>query len=331
MDNPQHRHWTDDSELLDRFILDRIDQSERVPLDQHLLECERCRRIVRTESEFVAGIKLSGREKLKEVLRESLKSEEVNIFQRYQFISLAAAVLVILIGLGVFRFYVGSFEWPVKFSSRNYIVKQSVGDSSTTAERKKERSASQEENSEAEDLAAAGAPAHQKTASNNVDDFQNEIGRDRNPKAFWLLGTVIMTPETDGKIHLSSKAENEGTREKRMEKKFLGQSRVFAIQKDGASQTITLRQRSSEFLPSAQAKKGVDDRTIQTLVEKTPQGLNLTLYRDTLFQNSQIQQATIEPVTKDSLIVILANEHIAYRIPGGWSAQQSTKTNFERR
>ena len=331
MDNPQHRHWTDDSELLDRFILDRIDQSARVPLDQHLLECERCRRIVQTESEFVAGIKLSGREKLKEVLRESLKSEEVNIFQRYQFISLAAAVLVILIGLGVFRFYVGSFEWPVKFSSRNYIVKQSVGDSSTTAEWKKERSAFQEKTSEAEDLAAAGAPAHQKAAVNNVDDFQNEIGRDRNPKAFWLLGTVTMTPETDGKIHLSSKAENEGTREKRMEKKLLGQSRVFAIQKDGASQTITLRQRSSEFLPSAQVKKGVDDRTIRTLVEKTRQGLNLTLYRDTLFQNSQIQQATIEPVTKDSLILILANEHIAYRIPGGWSAQQTTKTNFERR
>jgi hypothetical protein len=189
----------------------------------------------------------------------------------------------------------------------------------------------QAENSAAGNLAGAGAPAHQETALNNVDDFQNEIGRDRNPKAFWLLGTVIMTPETDGKIHLSSKVENEGTREKRMEKKFLGQSRVFTIQKDGASQSITLRQRSSEFLPFAQVKKSVDDRTIQTLVEKTPQGLNLTLYRDTLFQNSQIQQATIEPVTKDSLIVILANEHIAYRIPGGWSAQQSTKTNFERR
>ena len=148
MDNPQHRHWTDDSELLDRFILDRIDRSERVPLDQHLLECERCRRIMRAESEFVAGIKLSGREKLKEVLRDSLKSEEANIFQRNQFISLAAAVLVILTGLGVFRFYVGSFEWPVKFSSRNYIVKQNVGDSSTTAQRKKERPASQEENAE---------------------------------------------------------------------------------------------------------------------------------------------------------------------------------------
>ncbi len=331
MDNSQFSHWTDDPDLLDRYVLERVGQSERTLLEQHLLECEQCQRVVQQEREFVAGITLSGRERMKERLREALKSRETNVFQRYQFISLAAAVLIILIGLGVFRFYVGSLEWPVKFSSRNYVVKQSAGDSSATTGGKKERSASQAENSAGRNLAGTGAPAHQETELNNVDDFQKEIGHDRNPKAFWLLGTVVMTSETDGKVHFSAKTENEGIREKRIGEKFSGQTRVFTIRENGDSQTITLRQRSSKFLPNAQMKQSVDDRTIQTLVEKTPRGLNLTLYCDTLFQSSQIQQATIEPATKDSLIIVLANERIAYRIPGGWSAQQSTSTNIERR
>ncbi len=329
MDNSRFSHWTDDPELLDRYVLERVGQSECELLEQHLLECEQCQRVVQQERELVAGITLSGRERMKGVLRESLKNGETNVFQRYQFISLAAAVFIILIGLGVFRFYVGSLEWPVKFSSRNYVVKQSAGDSSAATGEKKERSMSQAENSASGNL--AGTPAHQETELNNADDFQKEIGEDRNPKAFWLLGTVIMTSETNDKVHLSAKAENKEIREKRMAEKFSGQPRVFTIRKDGASQTITLRQQLSKFLPDAQMKQSVDDRTIQTLVEKTPRGLNLTLYRDTLFQSFQIQQATIEPTTEDSLIIVLANERIAYRIPGGWSAQQSTNTNIERR
>lgn len=331
MDNSQFLHWTDDPDLLDRYVLERVGQSECELLEHHLLECEQCRRVVQQERELVAGIVLSGRERMKGVLRESLKSGETNVFQRYQFISLAAAVLIILIGLGVFRFYVGSLEWPVKFSSRNYVVKQSAGDSSAATGGAKERSALQAENSASGNMAGTGTPAHQETELNNVDDFQTELGGDRNPKAFWLLGTVVMTSETNGKVHLSAKAENEEIREKRMEEKFSGQGRVFTIRKDGVSQTITLRQQLSKFLPDAQMKQSVDDRTIQTLVEKTPRGLNLTLYRDTLFQSFQIQQATIEPTTQDSLIIVLANERIAYRIPGGWSAQQSTNTKIERR
>jgi len=66
-------------------------------------------------------------------------------------------------------------------SSRNYLSSRAWGFKRHS--RTEERTvASQEENSEAEDLAAAGAPAQQKTALNNGDDFQNEIGRDRNPK-----------------------------------------------------------------------------------------------------------------------------------------------------
>lgn len=330
MDNSQFSHWTDDPDLLDRYVLERVEPSERALLEQHLRACGRCRRVVQDERELLAGITLSGREKMKELLRESLKSEEANVFQRYQFISLAAAVLVILVGLGVFRYYVGSIEWPVKFSSRTYIVKQGARDSSATSERKDELSASQADKPMAREprqdqtpqagnppggnLAGAGASARGESASGSSDNVQNEVEHDRNPEAFWLLGTVTMTPETNGQIHLSAQTENE--RKKGMEKKFFGQSRVFRIRKDGVSQTITLRQRSSELLPPGKGKQGVDDRIIQTLVQKTSQGLNLTFYRDKPFQRSQIQQATIEPVTKDSLIIILANERIAYRIPG---------------
>jgi len=308
MDSNQSPHWTDDSDLLDRYVLERLGQPELADLQQHLRECERCQHIVQDERDLLAGITLSGREKMKELLRESLKKEEANVFQRYQLVSLAAAVMVILVGLGVFRYYVGSIEWPVRFSSKTYVVKQGTRDSSAASEQKEEPLPSQAENPASGDL----------TGGN---------GSGRAAGTFWLIGRVIIIPESKGDERLAARTEDGETGQK----SSLDGSRKFSIQRNGVSQIITVRQRSSDFLPASHSKKSPDNRTIETLVEKNPQGLSLTLFRDTLFLDSQIQHASIEPVTEDSLIVNVANERIAYRIPGGWSAQQSIEPNRERR
>jgi len=306
-------HWTDDADVLDRYVLGRLEEAERALLDRHLSGCGQCLKKVRAERELAAGIKLAGREKLKTALRRSLKTDEANIFQRYQLIGLAAAVLVVLVGLGIFRFYSGGIEWPVKFSSKNYIIKKGPGDSSVAGKGNGAQQASQNENR------VAGE------ASGDLASHAEESGASdgQNAGSFWLLGTVVMIPESDGQTHASA--------EKTLPAKFSKQGEIFIIHKDGVSQTITLAQQALHLLPQVQIRQTGPHRSIQTLVEKTAGGLRLTLYQAQLFKESQIRRATIEPVTEDSLIVDVADEHIAYHFPGGWSAQASTKTNFEHR
>jgi hypothetical protein len=64
--------------------------------------------------------------------------------------------------------------------------------------------------------------------------------------------------------------------------------------------------------------RNVDESSIQTLLERTPDGLQLTLYTDT---STDSLSAGIEAVTTDSLIVYFRGQQIAYHIPGGWAGK----------
>ena len=336
-------HWTNDPSLLEEFVLDRVEPGRRSVLEKHLRLCSRCRVAVGHERELVAGIRLAGRQELKAKLRDQLKKEKRSPFQRYQMISLAAAILVILVGLGILRLYFGSFVWPTKFSSRHYVIRQNTFDSSSDHGSKETppKTESDEITSSAKQAPLGNAGASSGIAATGGAEMERGVvGRDLeesesegNRKAFWLLGTVIMKEEPSVRISAAAKAEQIDVRVKRTGEEFAGRDRVIRVRKGGASQTITLRQLPSgalakrRDLPSSKKEAG----TVRTLVEKTRKGLNLTMYRETLLGSTKFQQATIEPITDDSLIVDFSDERIAYRIPGGWSAQQSTPPTLEGR
>jgi hypothetical protein len=348
MDNQEHIHWTEDPELLARYALDHVEETQRRLLDEHLASCFECRDAVRKERELAAGIRLSGRERLKARLRERVKLEEPNFLRRYQLVSLAAAVIVIFIALGFFRFYFGSFEWPSKFSSRKYILSQSMPDSGKAAG-EEARLSKPEADREAEsvqpsppldNLAArgsAGAEGRTETGLSDLKSVERDFAAAENEKAFWLLGTITVIHDAAGDVQqpaaLSIGQAEEASKAKSIEKKYQTQGHAFTIRKAGASQTITLSQRPSRDLPESRLSKsgGEIAHFVQTLVERTSKGLNITMYLDAPTGMSNIQQATVEPVTEDSLVVTLGNERIAYRIPGGWGSPQSTKTDIEGR
>jgi hypothetical protein len=184
---------------------------------------------------------------------------------------------------------------------------------------------------------SAGAADLTETALSDLKSVEGDFAPPENRKAFWLLGTITVIHDAAGDVQrptaLSMGQAEEASKEKLIAKKFQTQSRAFTIRKDGASQTITLSQRPSSALPESRVSKsgGEVAHSVQTLVERTSKGLNITMYLDAPAGMSNIQRATVEPVTEDSLVVILGSERIAYRIPGGWGSPQSTKTHIEQR
>ena len=251
-------------------------------------------------------------------------------------ISLAAAVLAILIGLGIFRLYFGSIEWPTKFSSSRYVIRRGSTD---TLKRKVENAAPHDQEAGREPYAdnsregENSAGEISEAASRREREAESAAEVRESGRGIWLIGKVIMISETNGE---DEELANEVIRDRgQVSSKSVSfsEDRIITIQKKGVSQMVILRQLPLTSLPRLRVEIAMTQapHEVQTLVKRTPKGLNLTLYRDTLVASSQFRKATVNPVTEDSIIVAFANQRIAYHIPGGWGAHPSTKPSLGRR
>ena len=354
MDNIQNHHWTEDLELLEQYVLGRLDAGRRTELGLHLAGCAICREAVQAEREIVAGVKLAGRETMKAELRKRLAGDGVRIFQRYQYVSLAAAVLVIAAGIGIFRYYGVSLEWPSKFSSHQYVLKPANADSAAP-EKKEEPAPAKEEKfadkvnaspaAKADNIAdqvnappagnaalsgASGAGGAERTQLPLADaeTSHGSLSTIKQERAFWLLGTIIPVSEQSETVQLRT-MQTESGKDRLSKSKLAGAQQTIKVQRGDALQTITLQQRPSTSLPGSRAQMVQHDRAlvVQTFVERTSKGLQLTLYTSGPAAAADIERATVEPISDDSLVVNFANERIAYHIPGGWGTQRSTKSD----
>lgn len=348
-------HWTDDQELLARYALGHIENAQRRLLDDHLAVCDACRTVVRREEELAAGIRLAGRQHLKDRLRGRIKMAEPNILRRYQLASLAAAIIIISVGIGFFRFYFGSFEWPSKFSSRKYVLRQSLPDSNKSTDEiahankptdeivdanKPERGlkpGSQAPSELSDNLAARGTSGAGGNSESGLSEFkkvETSSQHEEYARAIWLLGTITVIRDAQGSAGITqalSPAKTEKTAKEKLDtKQYAPRTRTLTIRKGSTSQMITLSERPASSVPKSRLSRYDAEYSVQTLVEHTPAGLSITMYRDVSAMKSHIHDATIEPVTDDSLVVTMGNERIAYRIPGGWGSS-SSKTDNERR
>jgi hypothetical protein len=64
-------------------------------------------------------------------------------------------------------------------------------------------------------------------------------------------------------------------------------------------------------------------RLIETLVEKSPTGLTMTLYLDSLVAGKDLESANIQTVDEDSIILNLGDQRIGYRLPAALNIQST--------
>jgi hypothetical protein len=116
-------------------------------------------------------------------------------------------------------------------------------------------------------------------------------------RALWITGKVIVQTRTF-RGALSERSSS------------------FMIKQGNTTQTVSIRRAGIAELPSTM--KNVDESIVQTFLERTPNGLRLTLYIDS---TSGSLATGIETVSLDSLIVYFRGQQIAYHIPGGWAGK----------
>jgi hypothetical protein len=93
-------HFTDNEDLLERYVLGRLPEQDRQRYEHHLRRCEICQRAVRDEQGIAAGARQLGREQLKERVRGRVAAGGSAHFP-WQRIAGIAALLVIITGIGI--------------------------------------------------------------------------------------------------------------------------------------------------------------------------------------------------------------------------------------
>lgn len=114
-------HWTDDDELLSKFVMHRLTASEEDRLLSHLRECEKCKDAVRDETQIVAGTKLAGRSAMKDRLKSRLQTSENYVASQtkkaiafdipWTRVASLAAMLAIVIAVGVYNNWFSTSYW----------------------------------------------------------------------------------------------------------------------------------------------------------------------------------------------------------------------------
>jgi hypothetical protein len=100
--------------------------------------------------------------------------------------------------------------------------------------------------------------------------------------------------------------------------KEVGQS----VQRAGGNYRITQR-KSSELPLMRQLQQNAPQKRVQTMIELEGNVTTLTLYLDSLVDESDLQRANVEATTVDSLVVNVGKQRIGYKLPADLTNQQN--------
>ena len=94
-------HWTENEDLLERFVKGNVADQELTALSQHLSDCRICRGRVDMERRISLGIRRLNRDERKASIRRGVDTETRNI--PWPRLLSIAAVIVVLTGIGLYN------------------------------------------------------------------------------------------------------------------------------------------------------------------------------------------------------------------------------------
>ncbi len=356
MSESKQLHWVENEDLLERFVLGRLESAEAAELEKHLQECDHCRKVAAKELEIVAGIRIAGRESLKQRLAGRLEERKAQSFHWYRAVGVAAGI-VLLVTVGIYnRWFVGTETQLVQRDRADKTEKrlEPSPQISTEGQASREekapvnaaRRSSDRERQEMSSL-AAGAPRAAGSQSGKVAEAQDDRLRDlkaaeaggesREKKdqfggvrvasaiaATWVQGTVISERERNvpavQAMGASAKAEQSVLRKGKADNLMARKpANVEAV--ENAVQDFILTQKPLSDLPQTQRIQQQQSSRVQTLLQKNPRGTRITVFLDSLLTKSEFERSRVQAITEDSIVLILGNRLVGYKLPPDWTGQ----------
>lgn len=356
------KHWTNNPELIERFVLHKMNPEERNELEDHLRICEVCKRAVRNEQHVVAGIRRSGREQFRAELKKKLPSAEPEEKEApwIQILS-AAAVVVILLTVGIYNRW---FETQKESPNTSVAVQsQQAGgaDARQPAELNKGESLTGEQSAEKRERPPASPQLAAKSSSQDeirrvatsprasvpppttmkAEEQVNRRADGANAETairemefvkgatvsgsetIWIEGNIL--PTDSDALHDKAKAQEKvGIYDFRKTDARSARSADPQAELKQSESNLVLNQQNSLALPTAQQQIQQLNKSsnVMTRLKRVGSQTQLTLYLDSLIDEKELSNATVETLRNDSLILHFSNQRIGYKLPAGWSMQR---------
>lgn len=349
-------HWTEDQELLEQFILHRLDEARRKELEAHLLVCEECQLAVKNEQELVLGIKRVGREEMKARLKERIAGTKPEPSSRqipWVRVLSAAAIIVILVGVGIYDRW---FTKEQPNTSEQLISQQQPATAREIPEAQKNATAEQEKSKhdvapsnvlrrdqaspygdellakqdkavrqgEAGQAMKLQAPETDIVGAGKKDAvLHDEAGRKApedvvSPKRIWVDGNVLRTESSE----MMKEARQEDRQLKALQPSVSAQTAIAA-----KVVGVTVTELPLEELPALRQmrQQRLRDPIVQTRIEHLEGEIHFMVYRNNPSLKGKPQQAVLRQIGSDSLVISVGRERIGYKVQGGIDALTTRK------
>ena len=146
----------------------------------------------------------------------------------------------------------------------------------------------------------------------DLDKEQDQIGSEgQGEKQYWVEGIVlrIRSGFEDGRDAANRVA---APKIKLNEQSYQRQRPSVGELKEGG---ITVSQQKIDLLPAERQRlQQQPAQTIQTYVQQSDRGTNLTLYLDTLYDESDLRNAGIEEIRPDSIVLEIESKRIGFKL-----------------
>lgn len=301
-----NKHWTNDPDLVENYVLGAIGQDERKDLEAHLSTCSSCRETVERERLLEEGVRSYGRGLLKERLKRMVNQREQRVVPWPQVVSIAAALLII-VGLSI------TYRW---WGGEELIVhEEDVAAEIPSPEHKetlKEPGEGGAEKPAEESKRAAGTRARGETTEIAVSPSaippEKDVPEDRLDDSRWIYGVIVGIPLRHREGTDAALMEQRGEAGEAAKQNFRKGEKVGMMDE----QEVRILQRPERELPPDQRFQ-LNRAMIPTMFRQRGDRVELTLFSDTL--GLERQAVRVRRISPDSLLVIIDGSAVAYKIP----------------
>jgi anti-sigma factor RsiW len=356
-------HWVENRDLLERFVLGRLNSAEAAQLEEHLQECDQCRKAVAKERELVAGIRRAGRESMKHRLAQRIERRKSGGTNWYRVAGVAAGI-VLLVTVGVYNRWFTGTETHVQNQDRADRTQKRI-EPVPAPSPERQRAEAEKPSVDATKRAVdeerkvanqgSGAPRTAGAESGNIAEAQVdkledlkalEVGREAESRgkkdrfaamtavstvaATWVQGTVISERDQNSPsvqaVAANAKDERAVLRKGKQENLLSGKS-ANVEPREGVVQNFVLTQKPLSDLPPSQRAQHQRASLVQTLIQKGPAGTLMTVFLDSLLTQRDFDQSRVHAIADDSVVLNLGDRLVGYKLPSGWTGQgvQQTK------
>jgi hypothetical protein len=358
MTDASQLHWTENEEVLEQYVLGRVDPGLRVVLESHLRSCAKCRRSVESEAVLSGGIRRLGRDQLRQRLASRTRLVHARRPSWQQFA--AAAVFIIAASIGGYQWWLTTQTKEQTTAPGTTVIENTQSGAGASKKEEPNRAAY----AAREPLGSTGAPALETTNDRTVrtqsPPARHDAPRNHHPsfaagegkdETRALAGNeeFVAAPERPlPRANESSKRKMAempsppesmwvlGTISPGVSTEESSANQVSQAKEDDAVRHVPasphlaqkgqllflLHQRLSSTLPAAQQQLSTRParRLLPTQIEQVGDSLTVTLYLDALYDEATLARARIRMIGSDSLAIDFPGQRIGYRLPPGWNA-----------